>query len=408
MKRFYEMSVEERLAFLRERGHTAHYRPLTLEEADAVLENVVGIASFPVGLLFIRINGRDRIIPMALEEPSVVAGANRAAKLTLEKGFTAWSDESVMVGQVQLLGDPEELLPALEKEREELVEYAKELTAGMARYGGGFRELWWEPFRTAFGDFVVIYFSLAVGDAMGANKVNTVAEELGSFLKGKGFDVNVRILSNLALKRMARAKALWSWEALERDAEKRGYSARRMVDRFLKAYALALHDPFRLATNNKGIMNGIDAVALAFGQDFRAVEAGAHTYAALRGLKPLAVWREGEEGLEGYIELPLAVGSVGGATRSLPHAKASFQLSGISSAGELASAMAAVGLANNFAAVSAIVTEGINRGHMRLHARNLALMLGATPEEAKLVAERIEGKVSLSVVKDLLEEIRRE
>ncbi len=412
MVKFYEMSVEERQAWLKEQGLgealELYRQGLSMEKADAMLENVIATVSLPLGLLFIRINGKDRIIPMALEEPSVVAGANKAAKLTLEGGFKAWADESVMIGQVQVLGSPEELLPALEELREELEGYARELTKGMARYGGGFRELWFKPFHSAHGPFVVLYFSLAVGDAMGANRVNTVAEELGNFLKAKGFDVNVRILSNLAVKRMARAKALWEWEALEKDAERKGFDAKRAVRRFLMAYELALQDPFRLATNNKGIMNGIDAVALAFGQDFRAIEAAAHTYSAVRGLKPLATWWESEKGLEGYIELPLAVGVVGGAVKSLPHAQASFKLSGISTAQELAEVMAAVGLANNFAAIYAIVTEGINRGHMKLHARNIALMLGATPEEAKKVAEIVDTSkpVNMAVVREALERLR--
>ncbi len=376
---------------------------LPFEIADRMIENVIGRIQLPLGLLTnLKMNGKKYLVPMAVEEPSIIAGANKATKLTLPEGFTAEADESVMIGQVQLkVEDEKKAIEKLETLKEEVESIGKDLASGLEKYGGGWRGWRYMMLKTFRGPFLLIEFLVNVSDAMGANTINTIAESLGSFLHEKDVGVpRLRILSNLAVYRKARAKAVWKKDVIGREG----------VEGVLDAYAFALYNYYRLATNNKGIMNGIDAVALATGQDWRAIEAGCHTYSAITGFKPLAHYYKDKEGnLVGEIEVPLAVATVGGATRTLPHAKASLSILGVKNAKELAMIMASVGLANNFAALYALATEGIQKGHMKLHARNIAIMAGAkTPEEIDAVAKKLAElkNYSLEKAKEVLKETR--
>lgn len=410
--KFYQMSIEERRKFL---GLKEGFLPgdLSLDVANVMIENVVGVIELPVGVVFMKINGEERTIPMAIEEASVIAAANKASKMALPKGFEAWADEPVMIGQVQFkVSDSREALEQLNASKEELEELLEDMTSHLKKYGGGFRGLRFKALPTQRGEFVVLEFLISTGDAMGANTINTIAEELGLEIERRfGFEYRLRILSNLAIYRKAYSKAHWSFEKIEEDARKKGFSGEEAVERFLDGYTFAREDVFRLTTSNKGIMNGVDAVALATGQDWRAIEAGAHMYSSWNGFKPLATyWKAEDGGIMGRIEMPIQVGTVGGSTGVLPHAKHSFLLMKVKNARELAAVMASVGLANNFAAIYALSTEGIQKGHMKLHVRSLAIMAGATPEEAEKLKDMFEAshRVRFQDVKEALSRLRGE
>ncbi len=398
--KFYKKSVEERLKVIEEvfgedvaKGLT---EPLSLDKADSIIENVVGRGSLPIGVVTnLRLNGKDYIVPMMIEEPSVVAAANRGCKLTLPNGFTGIADESLMLGEILLRADNAQKAYEKFKERSEEVEkIGRELAKPMEQYGGGFERIWAETLYTVRGEFLLVKFLANTADAMGANTINTLAEGMAPYIEdiieGKS---RMRILSNLSTYRKVKVEATFNIEG---------------VEEFLDGVSFAENDIYRRATHNKGAMNGMDAVALATGQDWRAIEAGIHTYSALTG-KPITSYHKAKEGVKGVIEVPLAVGSVGGATRVLAHAGASLKMLGNPSAKELAMIIAAVGLANNFSAVNALTTTGIQKGHMKLHARVLAMSLGATTEEAAEVMKRVEGKkVTMDLVKEELEKMRAE
>jgi hydroxymethylglutaryl-CoA reductase len=375
--------------------------PLDFSVADKISENVLGLHSLPfsVATNFI-VNGREVLVPMAIEEPSVVAAASNGAKLCRDTGgFFASADPPVMIGQVQIVGlqDAKAAAELLNSKKEEVLFLAEPFAQNISKYGGGVRGFSARAIQSKRGDMLIAEFQVDVRDSMGANTINTILEgvapKLSAIVGGK---VRLRILTNLAVSRLARATAVWRRETIGQDA----------VEGILDAWAFADADIFRAATHNKGIMNGIDAVAVATGNDWRAVEAGAHAYAALSGsYKPLTTFRMLPNGdLQGEIELPLAVGIVGGATRSIPSAQVAIAIAGAKTAGELACIMAAVGLAQNFSALKALSTEGIQRGHMSLHAKNIAIAAGAKGEEVERIAKQMaeEKNISLARAQELL------
>ncbi len=370
---------------------------LSLERANGMIENVVGTFELPLAVATnFTINGRDYLVPMALEEPSVVAGASFMARIARScGGFSAGSSTPLMRGQIQVVGvaDVERARRSVLARRDQIVAAANACDPTLASLGGGCRDVEAHAFReTPRGAMVVVHLLVDVRDAMGANAVNTMAEAVAPLVEAAaGGTVRLRILSNLADRRLAWARIELPPESLA-TAE---FDGPRVIDGILDAYALAAVDPYRAATHNKGIMNGIDPIIIATGNDWRAVEAGAHAYAAREGrYAPLSSWETNAAGhLVGHIELPLAVGLVGGATRTHPLAQVALAILGVTAAQELAQVIAAVGLAQNLAALRALSTEGIQRGHMELHARNLASAAGASgPEIDAVVARMLAGR----------------
>ena len=409
---FYNMSMDERLKIVKEfadlsdddtsmilNGH------LPIELANVMIENVIGEMEFPLGIATnFLINGKDYLIPMAIEEPSVVAAASHAAKLARPGGgFFTSSSQPIMIAQIQVIGlkDPHFAKLKILEKKEELKKIANEVDPVLIKVGGGCRDIETRVIDSKMGPMLVVHLLVDVRDAMGANAVNTMAETLAPYIEdlteGR---VYLRILSNLAVYRLARARAVWKKDVIGEDT----------VEGILYAYEFARIDPFRAATHNKGIMNGIDAVLIATANDWRAVEAGAHAYAAMNGrYTSMSNYEKDSKGnLVGTIELPLAVGIIGGATSSHPKAKIARKILGIKSAREFSEILAAVGLAQNFAALRALATEGIQKGHMSLHARNIAIMAGAKGDEIEKVAEIMvkEKKVRVDRAKEILEEIR--
>jgi hydroxymethylglutaryl-CoA reductase len=396
---------------------------LSLEQADRMIENVVGVYSLPLGIATnFTINGRDYVIPMAIEEPSVVAGLSYAARLVREGGgFSASSDDPVMIGQMQILdlADPVAARLRLLEAKEELLDLAN-VDPVLSRLGGGAQDIDVRLLPDSLvGPMLVLHLLYDVRDAMGANAVNTAVEALTPHVERiSGGRVALRILSNLADHRLARARGVVPKEALALE----GLSAEEGVQRILEAHAFAAADPYRAATHNKGIMNGIDAVVMATGNDWRAIEAGAHAYAALGGqathgsdaarsghYTALSTWERNAHGdLVGAIELPMAVGTVGGATKVHPQARLALKILGVSSAREFAQVLAAVGLAQNLAAIRALAMEGIQRGHMSLHARQVAMAAGAMGEWVDLVAQRLvqERAIRVDRAEAIIAEVR--
>jgi hydroxymethylglutaryl-CoA reductase len=412
---FYKLSPTERLKFVQEFAglgdeEVALLRKtgaLELEQANRMIENVIGTTELPIGIATnFLINGRDYLIPMAIEEPSVVAAASNAAKMARPRGgFYTESTPPVMIGQIQLV-DVKNPLKAEERilaEKERILAKANEQDPVLVKLGGGAVDLDVRIIETFLGPMTIIHLLVDVRDAMGANVINTMCEAIAPIIEQlTGGRVFLRIVSNLATHRLARASATFSKEAL---------GGEEVVNGIIQAYAFAAADPYRCATHNKGVMNGVIAVALATSNDTRALEAGAHAYAAMGGAyKPLTSWERTADGdLLGRIELPVAVGVIGGATAVHPVAKVCRKILGVKSARELGEVMAAVGLAQNLAAMRALVTEGIQRGHLRLHARNVAVTAGATGKLIDIVAERMvkEGKVSFDRAADILKELKK-
>lgn len=380
---------------------------LSIQQADRMIENVIGMTSFPVGIATnFLINGKDYLIPMVIEEPSVVAAASNAAKMARARGgFQTESTLPVMIGQIQLV-DVEDPMVAKEKilrETSRILAKANEQDPVLVRLGGGAVGLDVRVLSSSIGPMVIIHLLVDVRDAMGANVINTMCEAVAPMIEEiTGGRVFLRIVSNLAVHRLARARAVFAKEAL---------GGEEVVDGILKAYEFAAADPFRCATHNKGIMNGVIAVALATLNDTRALEAGAHAYAAMGGgYRPLSHWYRTPEGdLAGHIELPVAVGVIGGATAVHPIAKICRKILGMPSARQLGEIMAAVGLANNLAAMRALATEGIQAGHLKLHAKNIAVTAGAEGELIDVVARRMieEKKVSYDRALAILRELKK-
>lgn len=415
---FYDLPLEARLARVLEAaglgpGTKEGLPPLLPDHADHMIENVVGVFGLPIGIAvnFV-VNGREVLVPMVIEEPSVVAGASFMAKLARDGGgFTAETTPPEMIGQIQVLGISDLVAAgaALLDHKDDLLREANEADPVIAQLGGGARDLEVRLIdETPAGAMLVVHLIYDTRDAMGANAVNTAAERLAPRVeKITGGRVHLRILSNLADRRLARARCSIPFASLAFGE----FAGERVAQGIVAAWALAAVDPYRAATHNKGIMNGVDAVLIATGNDWRAAEAGAHAYACRTGrYTSLSQWSATPRAvLEGELEMPMAVGTVGGATRVHPTAKACLAIMGVENARQLAEIVASVGLAQNLAALRALATEGIQHGHMGLHARQVAIAAGAHGDEIEQVARQMvsEGIVRLDQAQALLASLRK-
>jgi hydroxymethylglutaryl-CoA reductase len=410
---FYKLNPKERVALVKEFAGLSDEEcnllqntgSLPLEAADHMIENVVGAFPLPLGIgVNFLINNRDYLIPMAIEEPSVVAAASYAAKMVREGGgFHTSSTPPVMIGQIQVvdIADADKTKQRVLNAKQEILEKANAQDPVLASVGGGAKDLYAKVISTTVGPMLIAELHVDCRDAMGANAVNTMAEAVAPTIERiTGGRVYLRIISNLATKRLAKAWCTVPKESLGGES---------VVDGIVNASAFAAADPYRAATHNKGAMNGIIAVILATGNDHRAIEAGAHAYAAINGkYSSLSTWEKNENGdLKGTIELPMAVGLIGGAVRTHPIAKIAVKILGVKTANEFAEVLAAVGLAQNLAALRALAHEGIQRGHMALHARNIAIAAGAGEKIVDLVAERMvkERKIRMDRAKELIKEL---
>jgi hydroxymethylglutaryl-CoA reductase len=408
LKGFYKLPLEERLRTVQEFAALSaedmkilREKGLNIDQAQKMIENVIGTFELPFGVAVnFLINGKDHLIPMVIEEPSVVAASSNAAKLARPGGgFSTSSTDPVMIGQIQLVhvDSPSSARLQILEQKQKILDLANQQDPVLLRFGGGCRDL---EVRVLDNGMVITHLLVDCRDAMGANAVNTMAEAVAPVIEEMtGGQVYLRIISNLATYRLARARATFKKEVIGPDT----------VDGIVEAYEFARADPFRAATHNKGIMNGITAVVLATGNDTRAVEAGAHAYASLSGrYTSLTHWeKDGNGDLKGSIEIPMAVGLVGGATKSHPVAQVAVKILKVKTAHELGEIMAAVGLAQNFAALRALATEGIQRGHMKLHAKNIAQMAGATGDLIEKVASQMvkEGVVRADRAEEILREL---
>lgn len=412
---FYKMSIEERQKIVQSFADMTsedmeilnNPDALTFEKADHMVENVIGRFQLPMGIATnLIVNGKEYLVPMATEEPSVIAAASNASRFIRAKGgVTASSSGSYMIAQIQIMGvkNPYFVKTVLMEHKEEIIAFANEQDPVLVSLGGGAKDIEVRVLDSKVGPMMILHLIVDTRDAMGANAVNTMAEALSPMIESLSRGtVYLRILSNLADRRIIRAKAI---------ADKEALGGEDVVDAIVCAGEFANVDPYRAATHNKGIMNGISAVVLATGNDTRAVEAGAHAYAARTGMyTSLTKWEKTPEGdLAGSIELPLAVGLVGGATVTHPTAKLAVKILRVKSAVELAQVIAAVGLVQNLAALKALATEGIQRGHMSLHARNIAINAGAQGELIGKVAERMVAmrKIRVDIARKILEELTK-
>jgi hydroxymethylglutaryl-CoA reductase len=422
---FYQKSIAERTAIVAQWAHLTPeevavlHEGLTVAQADKMTENVIGRYSLPLGIgANFLINGREYLVPMVVEEPSVVAAVSYAAKLARAGGgFRTGSTEPVMIAQVQLLDvpDPAVAAAAILDAKQDLLAQANTSPSIAARGGGPVDIEVRQLPTTPAGPMTIVHLLYDVRDAMGANAVNTAAEAIAPTLERlSGGRALLRILSNLTDRRRAWCE-VWIPAAALGTLD---FAGEQAVIGIAQANAFAVADPYRAATHNKGILNGIDAVAIATGNDWRAIEAGAHAYAARDGqYRALTEWSAvtdtvdgvAQTQLYGRLELPLSVGIVGGATRVHPTAQTALKILGITSARELSEVMAAVGLAQNLAAIRALATEGIQRGHMALHARQMAVAAGATGTDVDWIAAELvaEGQIRVERAKELLQEHRR-
>ena len=424
LKGFYRLSVSERRELLRDLAGLsdeqveawAQMGELSESAADRIIENVVGTLALPVGVAtnFI-IDDEHYLVPFALEEPSVVAAASNMAKRCHAKGgFTSDNTDPIMIGQIQVVecADPEASKQAVLDAKDELMERCNEVDPILVRFGGGCKDIEARVLDTESGQMVIVHILVDCRDAMGANAVNTMAETIAPRVEAiTGGTVILRIISNLAVHRLARVSATFTAAELSDsgdDAEAGG----KVIDGIIQAYHFAKADPFRATTHNKGIMNAISAIALACGQDWRAIESGAHSYAAHeRTYTSLTHWEKDADGnLHGSIELPMAVGLVGGAVTVHPTAKTNIALLGVRSADDLAKVIAAAGMAQNLGALRALATVGIQAGHMKLHARNMAVSAGATEDEVNRVVElaSAEGRITAEAIENALKQVRGE
>lgn len=421
---FYNMSVEERRSLLK-KLHTfsddnftklTEDAPLTVDTADKMIENVIGTFQLPLGLgLNFLINGKDYVVPMAVEEASIVASASHIARIVRQAGgFTATSTERIMIGQIQVIGceDFPKAKETLLKEKEMLIKAANDAYPSIVARGGGAKDLdvriLNDDVQSAYSKMLILHLYIDTCDAMGANIINTMVESLAptveELTKGK---VYLRILSNYADQCLAKARCVIPPELLKTG----DFSGEEVRDGVILAYEFAASDPYRAVTHNKGIMNGIDPVVIATGNDWRAVEAGAHAYASRNGIyTSMTEWYKDEEGnLVGELELPMSIGTVGGATRVHPLAKFALDLMDIQSSRELAEVIVAVGLAQNLGALKALATDGIQKGHMALHSRSVAIAAGATGEMIDIVAEELIKRKEIRVgkAKELVEQLTK-
>ncbi len=401
VSKFYKKSLEERADFVKdfaslneeEVEQLTQFGSLGKDSADRMIENVIGAITLPLGIATnFEINGKPYLIPMALEEPSVVAAASNAAKLS--SGFETESTDPVMIGQIHLANvkDFAKAVGEIKAMEKELLRAANSEDSTLINLGGGAKKIE----VNELGKFIQVHLFVDVRDAMGANAVNTMCEKIAPEIEGiSGGKARLKIITNLATERIAKAKAVWKKEELGEGT----------IDSIIEAYEIAKLDNYRCTTHNKGAMNGMDAVVLATGNDWRAFEAGVHSYASLGSYKPITNYSKDKEGnLVGEIEIPVQLGIVGGATKINPVAGISLKILGVKTAQELGEVIAAVGLAQNFAALRALSTEGIQKGHMRLHAKNIAISAGAVGKDADLVAAKMieEKNIRLVRAKEIL------
>ncbi|MEK6958919.1 MAG: hydroxymethylglutaryl-CoA reductase, degradative [archaeon] len=422
-KGFYKKTIAERQEIIaKEFAFTEDEKKLLAKEgslsfniADRLIENVIGTYPLPLGIAtnFV-VDGKEYVVPFVLEEPSVVAAASNAAKMS--SGFTTTADDPVMIGQIQLveIKDSKKAVKAIESKKSEFLEFLKTVDPVLVRFGGGPKDIKAFVLDTPRGEMIEVQLLVDVRDAMGANAINTMLEKIAPKLEeATGAKSRLKIISNLAIYRKATAKTTWTKEVLEESVKGAGLEVKgeEIVDRILDAYEFAAATQFRSTTHNKGIMNGIDSVVIATGNDFRAIESGAHSFAAYgHEYKPLTKYSKDIKGnLVGEIELPMALGLVGGATKIHPLAQLNLKILGVKSASELARVIASVGLAQNFAALRAIVTTGIQAGHMKLHAKNIAVQAGAKESEIEaVVAKMVEAKqINQAKAEEVLAELRK-
>ncbi len=376
---------------------------ISFDEANNMVENALGTLSFPLGIATnFKINRKDYLIPMVIEEPSVIAAASKAAKIARKhNGFKMEADESYSIGQIQIVDADVKSVPKVMKAADEILRLANSKSKTLSKMGKGAREVSCKKVKTKSGDMIVVELLIDVGDAMGANVTNAMCEGVAALLeKLTGGRAILRILSNYSTKRLVKGKAVF-------DKDEVGGS--QIVDNIVWAYEFAANDPYRAVTHNKGIMNGIIAVANSTGQDTRAIEAAAHAYASRNGkYGPLTEWSKDKQGnLVGEIELPMSVGIVGGIVNVHPTVKICNKILGVKSARELSCIMGAVGLAQNFSAIRALASEGIQKGHMKLHAKNIATSAGVPKSKMGYVISRMvkEGNISVNRAKEILKEL---
>ena len=389
---------------------------LSEEAADRMIENVVGTYSLPIGVAtnFI-VDGDHYLVPFVLEEPSVVAAASNMAKRCHQKGgFVSNNDDPVMIGQIQIVDcdNPVSAMESIIDNKQDLIDSCNEVDPILVKFGGGCRDIEAKIIETESGSMVIVHILVDCRDAMGANAVNTMAETIAPKIEGMtGGTVILRIISNLAVHRLARVSAVFTPEEMSDKGD--AAQGAEVIEGILQAYHFAKADPFRATTHNKGIMNAISAIAIACGQDWRAIESGAHSFAShKRVYGSLTHWESDSAGnLVGSIELPMAVGLVGGAVRVHPAAQANVALMGITTADELAKVMAAAGLVQILGALRALATVGIQAGHMKLHVRNMAVTAGAEGGEVDAVAARLRaqgGRITQKAVEEELVKLRSE
>jgi hydroxymethylglutaryl-CoA reductase len=423
IKGLYNQGVAERRAIVAEACNLspehvnalAAHGELGEEAADRMIENVIGTMSLPVGVATnFLIDGASYLIPFCVEESSVVAAASNMAKRCRSLGgFTTNNDDPVMIGQIQLLdvADIDEAVTAVEGAKETLIAFCNDIPSRMIALGGGCKDIRCRKLPTVMGEMLVVHVLVDCRDAMGANAVNTMVERVAPRIEALcGGRAHLRILSNLAAHRLSRVSATFTPEELASDGTREdGLS---VIQGILEAHIFAVEDPFRATTHNKGIMNAISSVALACGQDWRAIEAGCHAWPSVNHGRytSMSDWKQDDSGnLVGTMELPMAVGIVGGASKVHPAAQANLAILGVDSAQELAGIMLCAGLAQNLGALRALSTKGIQAGHMKLHAKNMAVSAGAIGDEIETLASKIqshEGHRSQSQVEAWLKELR--
>jgi len=413
ISKFFEKSRKERLDIVANFANLSHEEldilqsnngGISYDEADKMVENAIGTFSLPLGIATnFKINGKDYIIPMVIEEPSVIAAASKGAKIArIKGGFEVTADESYSIGQIQVLDiDIPSAIQKINNSSNEILQLANSKSNTLSKMGKGAKEISCKEVDTPSGKMLIVELLIDVGDAMGANITNTMCEAVSPLIeKISGGRTLLRILSNYSTRRIAKAKAVFEKEAV---------GGEKVVNDIILAFEFADNDVYRAVTHNKGILNGIIAVANAVGQDSRAIEAAANAYATKSGrYRSLSQWSKDNDGnLVGTLEIPLSVGIVGGIVNVHPIAKVCTKILGVSTAQELACVMIATGLAQNFSAIRALATEGIQKGHMRLHARNLAAAAGATSEQIDKIVKKMieEKKISLDRAKELLEQI---
>ena len=413
ISKFFEKSRKDRLEIIGNFANLSENEVNTLEnmnggisfdKADKMIENAIGTFSLPLGIATnFKINNKDYVVPMVIEEPSVIAAASKGAKIArIKGGFEVTADESYSIGQIQILNtDTNTAIKKINEQTNEILKLANSKSNTLSKMNKGAKEIMCKEIDTPSGSMLIVELLIDVGDAMGANVTNTMCEAVSPLIeKITGGKALLRILSNYSTRRMVKAKAVF---------EKESVGGENVVDNIILAYEFADNDVYRAVTHNKGIMNGIISVANAVGQDSRAIEAAANAYAAISGkYRSLSKWSKDDDGnLVGILEIPLSVGIVGGIANVHPVAKICAKILNVESAQELACIMTATGLAQNYSAIRALSTEGIQKGHMRLHARNLAAAAGATPEQIDLIVEKMvqANSISLDKAKELLHQI---